>query len=184
MIAIPNIKENSAEASNYRFSEVTFQSKSQRMRWRTNSQGTRDYTPGRSIGRLPFFKCKCSQCLHCSRIRAELIVLSIIDVQVLLTLWLPECLMEFCKVTLSFESVNRILIDVTIQIKSLCLYLHMMLVVFSTFYKMKFGQICFSLNLAVKGLRDKNGGKHFRRMLIIVHYNKAHLQRTIKSVSL
>ena len=49
---------------------------------------------------------------------------------------------------------------------------------------MKFGQICFSLNLAVKGLRDKNGRKHFRLMLIIVNYNKAHLQRTIKSVSL
>ena len=59
--------------------------------------------------------------------------------------------MEFCKATLSFESVDQILIDVTIQIKSLCLYLHMMLVVFQNFNKMKFGQICFSLNLAVKG---------------------------------
>ena len=148
------------------------------------SRDPRLYAWHGSIGRLPFFKCKCSQCLHCSRIRAELIVLSIIDVQVLLTLWLPECLMEFCKVTLSFESVDQILIDVTIQIKSLCLHLHMMLVVFQNFTKWKFGQICFSLNLAVKGLRDKNGRKHFRLMLIIVNYNKAHLQRTIKSVSL
>ena len=43
--------------------------------------------------------------------------------------------MEFCKATLSFESVDQILIDVTIQIKSLCLYLLMMLVVFQNFTK-------------------------------------------------
>ena len=43
--------------------------------------------------------------------------------------------MEFCKATLSFESVDQILIDVTIQIKSLCLYSHMMLVVFQNFTK-------------------------------------------------
>ena len=132
---------------------------------------------------LLYFKCKCSQCLHCSCISAELIVLSITDVQVLLTIWLPECLMEFCKVTLSFESVDQILwCDHSNKI-SLPVLTHEASC-FSKFYKMKFGQICFSLNLAVKGLRDKNGGKHFRLMLIIVHYNKVHLQRTIKSVSL
>ena len=148
MIAIANIKESSAEASNYRFSQVTFQSESQRMRWHPLwahkwSRDPRLYAWHGSIGRLPFFKCKCSQCLHCSRIRAELIVLSIIDVQVLLTLWLPECLMEFCKVTLSFESVDQILIDVSIQIKSLCLHLHMMLVVFQNFTKWNLVKFAF-----------------------------------------
>ena len=45
--------------------------------------------------------------------------------------------------------------DVTIQMKALCLYSHMVLFVFSKFHKMKFGhlvEICFWLNLAVKGL--------------------------------
>ena len=44
--------------------------------------------------------------------------------------------------------------DVTIQMKALCLYLHMVLFVLK-FHKMKFGhlvEICFWLNLAVKGL--------------------------------
>ena len=43
--------------------------------------------------------------------------------------------------------------DVTIQMKALCLYLHMMPFVFQNFRK--FGnlvEICFLLNLAVKGL--------------------------------
>ena len=31
------------------------------------------------------------------------------DQNILLTLSLPECLMEFCKVTLTFESVDEIL---------------------------------------------------------------------------
>ena len=49
--------------------------------------------------------------------------------------------------------------DVTIQMKPLCLYLHMVLFVFffSKFHKMKFGhlvEICFWLNLAVKGLNN------------------------------
>ena len=33
----------------------------------------------------------------------------IINLYLLLTLSLPECLMEFCKVTITFESVNEIL---------------------------------------------------------------------------
>ena len=44
--------------------------------------------------------------------------------------------------------------DVTFQMKALCLYLHIVLFVFQNF-KMKFGnlvEICFWLNLAVKGL--------------------------------
>ena len=46
--------------------------------------------------------------------------------------------------------------DVTIQMKALCLYLHMALFV-SKFEKMKLGhlvEICFWLNLAVKGLNE------------------------------
>ena len=44
----------------------------------------------------------------------------------------------------------------TIQIKTLCLYIHMVLFVFQI-HKMKFGnlvEICFWLNLAVKGLNQ------------------------------
>ena len=46
--------------------------------------------------------------------------------------------------------------DVTIQMKALCLYLHIVLFV-SKFEKMKLGhlvEICFWLNLAVKGLNE------------------------------
>ena len=46
--------------------------------------------------------------------------------------------------------------DVTIQMKALCLYLHMVLFV-SKFEKMKLGhlvEICFWLNLEVKGLKE------------------------------
>ena len=44
----------------------------------------------------------------------------------LLTLSPPECLMEFCKVTLTFKSADDSY-DVTMQMKSLYLYLHMVL---------------------------------------------------------
>ena len=47
----------------------------------------------------------------------------------LLTLSPPECLMEFCKVTLTL-SLRTKSYDVTIQMKSLCLYLHMVIFVF------------------------------------------------------
>ena len=62
------------------------------------------------------------------------------------TLSLPERLMEFCKVT--FESADEILWSVTIQMKALCPYLHMILFVFQNFTKWNLG-ICFRLNLAV-----------------------------------
>ena len=52
----------------------------------------------------------------------------------ILTLSLPECLMEFCKATLTFESMDEIR-DVTIQMKALCLYFHMMLCVCQIFRK-------------------------------------------------
>ena len=51
----------------------------------------------------------------------------------ILTLSLPECLMEFCKVTLTFESVDEIL-RVTIQMKALCLHFHKV-IVFQNFTK-------------------------------------------------
>ena len=41
----------------------------------------------------------------------------------------PECLMEFCKVTLTFESADDSY-DVTIHMKALYLYLHMVLICF------------------------------------------------------
>ena len=63
-----------------------------------------------------------------------------------LTLSLPECLMEFCKV--ASESSDEVLWSVTIQMKALCLYLHMILFVFQNFTKWNLG-ICFRLNLAV-----------------------------------
>ena len=45
-----------------------------------------------------------------------------------LNLLLPECLMEFCKMT-QLLSVRAKSYDVTIQMKTLCLYLHMVLFV-------------------------------------------------------
>ena len=47
-----------------------------------------------------------------------------------LTPSLPECLMEFCKVTVTFEAV-----DVTIHMKDLCLNFHTMLFVCKNFRK-------------------------------------------------
>ena len=54
--------------------------------------------------------------------------------------------MEFCKV--ASEYADEILWSVTIQMKALCLYLHMILFVFQNFTKWNLG-ICFRLNLAV-----------------------------------
>ena len=49
-----------------------------------------------------------------------------------LTPSLPECLMVFCKWTLTLQTKSY---DVTIQMKALCLYFHMMLFVFQNFRK-------------------------------------------------
>ena len=67
---------------------------------------------------------------------------------------LPECLMEICKVTLTFQSVDKILRCDHSNESSLPLLSHDA-ICFPNFHKMKFGhlvQICFWLNLAVKGL--------------------------------
>ena len=72
---------------------------------------------------------------------------------VTLTLSLPECLMEFCKVALTFESVDEILRCDHSNESSLPVLSHSCC--FSKFYKMKFGnlvEICLWLHLAVKGL--------------------------------
>ena len=63
--------------------------------------------------------------------------------------------------------------DVTIQMKALCLYLHMVLFVFSQNKIGKFG--CFWLNLAVKGLEHtcpmgKEGSGQV--MLQLNHYQR------------
>ena len=58
-----------------------------------------------------------------------------------LNLLLPECLMEFCKMT-QLLSLRAKSYDWTIQMKALCLYLHMVLFVIQNFTKMllaKFG---------------------------------------------
>ena len=72
-----------------------------------------------------------------------------------LTLSLPECLMKLCKVTLTFESVDKILCCYHSNESSLPVLTHGA-VCFSKFYKMKFGnlvEICLWLHLAVKGLK-------------------------------
>ena len=72
---------------------------------------------------------------------------------VTLTLSLPDCLMEFCKVALTFESLDEILWCDHLNESSLAVLSHGCC--FSKFYKMKFGnlvEICLWLRLAVKGL--------------------------------
>ena len=74
-----------------------------------------------------------------------------------LTLSLPECLMEFCKVTLTFDSADKILWCDHSNESSLPVLTHGA-ICFSKFHKMKPGnlvEICFRLNLAVKGLKRK-----------------------------
>ena len=73
-----------------------------------------------------------------------------------LTLSLPECLMEFCKVALTFESVDEILWCGHSNESSLPVLTHGA-ICFTKFYKMKFKnlvEICLCLHLAVKGLID------------------------------
>ena len=72
-----------------------------------------------------------------------------------LTLSPPECLMELCKVTLTFESVDEILRCDHSNESSLPVLKHSS-IYFSKFHRMKFQNlvgICFWLNLAVKGLK-------------------------------
>ena len=59
--------------------------------------------------------------------------------------------MEFCKVTLNLLSLWTKSYDVTIQMKDLCLYFHMMLFVCQNFRNLV--EICLWPHLAVKGLR-------------------------------
>ena len=74
-----------------------------------------------------------------------------------LTLSLPEYLMEVCKVTLTFESVDEILSCDHSNETSLSVLTHGA-ICFSKFDKMKFGnlvEIFLWLHLAVKGLKQK-----------------------------
>ena len=74
-----------------------------------------------------------------------------------LTLSLPEYLMEVCKVTLTFESVDEILWCDHSNETSLSVLTHGA-ICFSKFDKMKFGnlvEIFLWLHLAVKGLKQK-----------------------------
>ena len=71
-----------------------------------------------------------------------------------LTVSLPECLMEVCKVTLTFESVDEILRCDHSNESSLPTLPHSA-ICFSKLYKIKFAnllEICPWLHLAVKGL--------------------------------
>ena len=78
-----------------------------------------------------------------------------------LTLSPPECLMEFCNVTLTFDSVDKILRCDHSSETSLTVLSHGA-ICFSKFHKIKFGnlvEICFWLNLAVKGLKIRRDKK-------------------------
>ena len=78
-------------------------------------------------------------CITCKKTNKE---------EIPLTLSLPECLMEFCKVTLTFESVDRNPWCDHSNESSLPVLTHGAMV--------KFGnsvEICFWRNLGVKGLR-------------------------------
>ena len=73
------------------------------------------------------------------------------------TLSLPEYLMEFCKVTLTFESADEILWCDHLNESSLPVLSHGA-TCFPKFYKMKFAnllEICLWLHLEVKGLNMK-----------------------------
>ena len=75
--------------------------------------------------------------------------------------------MEFCKVTLTFESADEILWCDHSNETSLPVLTHGA-IYFSKFHKMKFGnlvEICFWLNLAVKGLYNSS-----TQSVLITHY--------------
>ena len=71
--------------------------------------------------------------------------------QTFLTPSLPECLMEFCKVTLTFKSVDEILWCDHSNESSLPVLTHGA-ICFQNFTKWNLVEMCFWLNLAVKGL--------------------------------
>ena len=79
-----------------------------------------------------------------------------------LTLSLPECLMEFCKVTLTFESADETLWCDHSNETSLPVLTHGA-TCFSKFHKMKFGIFCRILPLATFGSERVN-------TLLISHY--------------
>ena len=75
-----------------------------------------------------------------------------------LTLSPPDCLMEFCKVTLTFESVDEILWCDHSNESSLPVLSHDA-ICFSPLWKMKFGNFvdtCLWPHLAVKGLKPQH----------------------------
>ena len=96
-----------------------------------------------------------------------------------LTLSLPECLMEFCNVTPTFESADKILWCDHSNETSLPVLSHGA-VCFSKFYKMKFGdliKICFWLKLAVKGLIYQMWVTLLTTVFIIFHVRDVALNR-------
>ena len=96
-----------------------------------------------------------------------------------LTLSLPECLMEFCNVTPTFESADKILWCDHSNETSLPVLSHGA-VCFSKFYKMKFGdliKICFWLKLAVKGLIYQMWATLLTTVFIIFHVRDVALNR-------
>ena len=96
-----------------------------------------------------------------------------------LTLSLPECLMEFCNVTPTFESADKILWCDHSNETSLPVLSHGA-VCFSKFYKMKFGdliKICFRLKLAVKGLIYQMWATLLTTVFIIFHVRDVALNR-------
>ena len=88
-----------------------------------------------------------------------------------LSLSLPDCLMEFCNVTPTFESADKILWCDHSNESSLPLLSHGA-ICFSKFHKIKFGdlvKICFWLKLAVKGLIYQMWATLLTTVFIIVH---------------
>ena len=76
-----------------------------------------------------------------------------------LTLSLPECLMEFCKVNVTLESADKILCCACMatQMKALCLYFHRMLFLFQLSQKeiWKFGQNLLLAKFGSKQIIDQ-----------------------------
>ena len=92
-----------------------------------------------------------------------------------LSLSLPDCLMAFCNVTLTFESVDEIPWCDHSNETSLPVLSHGA-VCFSKFHKIKFGdlvKICFWLKLAVKGLIYQMWATVLTTVFIIFHDRSA-----------
>ena len=91
-----------------------------------------------------------------------------------LTHSLPECLVEFCKMTLTFESVDEILWCDHSNESSLPVLSHSA-ICFSKFYKMKFAnlvEIYLWLHLAVKGLNKGSKEKKGPTLGVRLHIAK------------